>query len=319
MWRESLSCATLIPLPAPALRTLASTLADTLIESKDHASAATIHADYLSSPETAARLFCKAYLFAEATRLIALHARPDLLDSVLDPGLVDGLAGTTDLLADCKAQLSAQVPRLRELRAKKAEDPLAFFDGAGAGAGAGADGVDVPDNISLAPTDASTTGRSLFTRYTNRSGTGTLNTQATRRTSRNRRREERKRARGKKGSVYEEEYLVGSIGRLVEKVNGVGEEVERLVVGLVRRGMRERAMAVEAAMAEVVALCKGCVAEVFEVEVEEKNGGEVVADAEVEGRPTGGDGVFWDSLEAKTRKREAPVVKEFGKLSLLGG
>lgn len=83
--------------------------------------------------------------------------------------------------------------------------------------------------------------------------------------------------------------------------------------------MRERAMAVEAAMAEVVALCKGCVGEVFEVEVEEKNGGEAVADGEVEGRPTGGDGVFWDSVEAKTRKREAPVVKEFGKLSLLGG
>lgn len=315
MWRESLSSATLIPLPTPALLTLAHTLADTLIESKDHASAATIHADYLSAPDTAARLFCKAYLFADATRLIALHARPDLLDSVLDPGLIDALAATTELLADCKAQLHAQVPRLRDLRAKKADDPLAFLDGGGAGA----EGVDVPDNMSLAATDASTAGGSLFTRYTNRSGTGTLNTQATRRTSRNRRREERKRARGKKGSVYEEEYLVGSIARLVEKVNGVGDEVERLVVGLVRRGMRERAMAVEGAMAEVVGLCKGCVGEVFEVVAEEKREGEAVEAGEVEGRPTGGDGVFWDSLEEKGRKREVPVVKDFGKLSLLGG
>ncbi len=317
MWRESLSCATIIPLPAPAVRTLASTLADTLIESKDHASAATIHADYLSSPETAARLFCKAYHFAEATRLIALHARPDLLDSVLDPGLVDGLADTTELLADCKAQVNAQVPRLRELRAKKAEDPLAFFDGASADTGA--NGVDVPDNISLAPTDASTTGGSLFTRYTNRSGTGTVNTQTTRRTSKHRRREERKRAMGKKGSVYEEEYLVGSVGRLVEKVNGVGEEVERLVVGLMRRGMRERAMAVEAGMAEVVGLCKACVGEVFEIEVKEKREGVAVDVEEVEGRPGGGDGVLWDSVEEMARKREAPVVKDFGKLSLLGG
>jgi elongator complex protein 1 len=33
--------------------------------------------------------------------------------------------------------------------------------------------------------------------------------------------------------------LVNSIGRLVERVNSVGEEVERLIVGLVRRGMRK--------------------------------------------------------------------------------
>ena len=150
----------------------------------------------------------------------------------------------TELLAECRRQINAQVPRVRELRTKKAEDPLAFFDGDVNG------GADIPDNVSLAPTDASTTGGSLFTRYTNR--TGTVGTNATRRTSKNRRREERKRARGKKGSVYEEEYLVNSVGRLIDRVNFVNNEVERLVIGLMRRGMRERARAVENAMVEVV-------------------------------------------------------------------
>jgi len=312
MWRESLSSATILPVPTPQLHTLATTLSDTLVESKDYFSAATIHLDYLSSLETAAHLFCEGYFFAEATRVIALHERPDLLESIVDTGLVDGLAGMTELLAECKAQLNAQVPRVRELRTKKAEDPLSFFDGAGGAA----EGADIPDNVSLAATDASTTGGSLFTRYTNRSGTA--GTQTTRQTSKNRRREERKRARGKKGSVYEEEYLVNSIGRLVERVNSVGEEVERLIVGLVRRGMRERAVAVEMAMAEVVALCKGCVGEVFEVE--EKEVGKV--DDGVEngegGRPPGADGVFWDSIEEKARRKDPPVVKDFEKLSLLG-
>lgn len=212
----------------------------------------------------------------------------------------------TELLADCKSQLQAQVPRIRELRAKQAADPLAFFDGDING------GADIPDNVSLAPTDASTTGGSLFTRYTNR--TGTVATSATRQTSKNRRREERKRARGKKGSVYEEEYLINSVGRLVERVNAVVDEVNRLVTGLMRRGMRERAAAVESAMVDLLELCRTCVPEVFPSETKEARSA-AVEGAEGMERPRGGDGVLWDSLEGE--KRDAPVLKGFETLSLL--
>ena len=310
LWKESLSCATLIPMPQPQLRSLAHSLADTLSESKDFFAAATIRLDYLADIPTASRTFCKGYFFADALRTVGLHNRPDLLDSVIDTGLVDGLVSTTELLADCKSQLQAQIPRLRELRTKKAQDPLAFFDG-----GDG-DGADVPDNVSLAATtttDASTVGGTLLTRYTNR--TGTVGTNATRKTSKNRRREERKRARGKKGSVYEEEYLVSSVGRLIERINSVNEEVGRLVSGLMRRGMRERAAAVENAMVEVVGLCKGCLDEVFQTDLKK-----VVEPNEMEEgerRPKGGEGVLWDTLEGDGQ-REAPLVKDFNKLSLLG-
>ncbi|KAK0514757.1 hypothetical protein JMJ35_003374 [Cladonia borealis] len=301
LWKESLSCANLIPLEASQFQSLAHSLADTLIESKDHFSAATIHLDYLSDIPTAARLFCNGYYFADALRIISLHNRTELLETVLDVGLVEGMASMTELLANCKTQLVKQVPRIRELRAKKAEDPLAFFNGDAT------EGTDIPDNVSLAPTNASTTGGSLFTRYTNR--TGTVGTSATRKTSKNRRKEERKKARGKQGSVYEEEYLVNSVGRLIERINLVNEEVERLVVGLMRRGMRERARAVENAMVEVVELCKDCVGEVF-ADAEGKGG--------PEGRPKGGEGVLWDTLEEE-KKREVPMVKGFKRLSLLGG
>ncbi|KAK4691558.1 elongator complex protein 1, partial [Lecanoromycetidae sp. Uapishka_2] len=308
LWKESLSCANLIPMQKPQLHSLAHSLAEALIESKDTFSAATIHLEYLSDIPTAARLYCKGYFFADAFRIIGLHQRPDLLESVIDAGLVEGMASMTELLADCKSQINAQVPRIRELRAKKAEDPLGFYDGEGI------EGVDIPDNVSIAPTDASTAGGgSLFTRYTNR--TGTVGTNATRRTSKNRRREERKRARGKKGSVYEEEYLVNSVGRLIERINTVNEEVERLIVGLMRRGMRERARAVENAMVEDVELCRACIGEVFE-ESTKKEGASQKEDGDEE-RPKGGEGVLWDSLESE-KPRNAPVVRDFIRLSLLG-
>lgn len=307
-WKESLFCARLAELNPSQIQNLARKLAEDRVEAKDFSSAANIQLDYLSDVAAAARCYCKAYDFAEAMRVVSLNNRTDLLNSVIDVGLADGMAAITELLADCKNQLNAQVPRIHELREKKAEDPLAFFEGDVAG------GADIPDNVSLAPTDASTAGVSLFTRYTNH--TGTVGTNVTRQTSKNRRREERKRARGKKGSVYEEEYLINSVGRLVERVNSVGEDVSNLVLGLMRRGMRERAVAVDATMVEVVKLCKNASSQIIPPSKEEQ-GSKQDAEEAIR-RPTGGDGVLFDSIEGG-QIQELPQVQDFARLSLLGG
>ena len=182
---------------------------------------------------------------------------------------------------------------------------MTFFDGINS--------PDIPDNVSLAPTETSTSGGTFMTRYTNR--TGTINTTTTRKTSKNRRREERKRARGKKGSVYEEEYLVNSIERLVERVNRVNEEVQRLVEGLIRRRMREQAAAIAQAMRDVVILCNDSINEVFQVGKTSEDTTQAVGGVE---RPVGAEGVLWDSLEEHSKKREPPVVKAFERISLLG-
>ena len=308
LWKQSLFCATLGGLGQSQTQDLARTLAEDRVEANDFSSAAVIYLDYLSDIVAAARFYCKAYDFAEAMRLISLHNRSDLLQSVIDVGLTECMAKMIELLSDCKNQLNAQVPRIDELRENKAKDPLAFFEGDTH------DGVDIPDNVSLAPTDASTVGASLFTRYTNH--TGTTGTNVTRQTSKNKRREERKRARGKKGSVYEEEYLINSVKRLVERVNSVSEDISRLILGLMRREMRERAVAVETALAEVVKLCKSSTNRIFDTGRDEQRSKQ---DAESNGRrPTGGDGVLFDCIEGD-QIREAPEMKDFARLSLLSG
>lgn len=187
---------------------------------------------------------------------------------------------------------------------------MAFYAG---DPSAGAD-VDIPDDISLAPTEASTSGGTFMTRYTNRS-TGTLNSQATRRTSRGRRREERKRARGKKGSVYEEEYLINSIGRLIERLNDVNDDVARLVEGLMKRRMREQAGAVENAMLEVIGMCQAVLGEVFGVQEAASNPAETNGEEAV---PTGGNAVLQDSMEAVRGPKIVPTIKSFERLSLVG-
>ncbi|KAI9727139.1 MAG: hypothetical protein M1828_007340 [Chrysothrix sp. TS-e1954] len=314
LWRECLSSAQLAHLPTTEVTALAQSLATSLAETKDYIAVATIHLDYLSDLETALQNLCKGCQFAEATRLAASKQRADLLESVIDPGLIEASASLTELLADCKAQLNAQVPRLRELRAKKAADPLAFFEGSAVNG----EGVDIPDNISLAPSDSSTTGGTLLTQYTQRAGSGTLASNTTRRTSKNRRREERKRARGKKGSVYEEEYLVNSIGRLIERVNSVADDVTRTVEGCLKRGMRERALAVEKSMSEVVEGCKECLTEVWEVREKAQAGAMEDPNESItrDESAWGADDVYRDSIESWKRSGP-PTVKAYERSPLL--
>lgn len=304
LWQSCLSAAALVPIGDDELRELAGDLAASVEEVKNFRAAATIHLDYLHDLEGAVRLLCKGYHFSEATRLVGLHGKLEMMRSLIDPGLIEASASLTELLAEMKSQLNAQIPRLRELRQKKAEDPMAFLEGADGG------DDDMPDNLSLAPTNASTTG-TFMTRYTNQS-TGTLATNATRKTSKNRRREERKRARGKKGTVYEEEYLVNSVGRLVERLNSVGDDVERVIEALMRRAMRERAVAVDSAMKEVTETCQSSLDEVFApekvmAEINQQNG-------DAQDRPWGGQGVLWEALN--TRAMELPVLKRFERLML---
>lgn len=340
-WRECLFTAQQQqdpPLSEEALSELATALADALWEAKDYASAATVHLEYLDSLESAVRCLCKGYLFADALRLVAQHrhrrsrggeadpARPDqedLLTSAVDPGLADALSSSTEFLADCKAQLRAQVPRLAELRRKALEDPLAFYEGERPSALA-----DLPDDVSVASSRVSTSA-SLFTRYTGKGGSvGTVGSNVSRATSKNRRREEKKRARGRKGTVYEAEYLVNSVRRLVERVESGKGEVERLVFGLMRRGMAERARAVEALAEEVVEACRAAVKEVFgdgtsqgaeagqgQGQGPQVGGGEGV---EEEYRPSGADGVLQASVDAANARQVAPVITAISKLSLLG-
>jgi len=263
------------------LPSLAASLAETLTEQKLHREAATIQLSYLSDVPTAAAALCAGTHYSEAMRIVVLHNQPTLLNSIIDPALTDAFASTSSLLAECRGQLKAQTTRIAELREKATIDPLAYLDAVTE--------ADAPDNVSLAPTNASTSGASLFTRYTGAS-LGTAQTGETRKTSKNRRKDERKRARGKKGSVYEEEYLVNSVRRLVERVDSAREETSGLVEAMFRRGMRESAGALQQAIVELLAMLREAVPVVFVPRLTES--GQVV-------------------------QVEMPVVREFEGLSLV--
>ncbi|KAF3936373.1 hypothetical protein ABW19_dt0200343 [Dactylella cylindrospora] len=298
MWQEALYTASRIPLSPQEITELSVVLAEALIESKDYRNAARIYLDYQDDVREAVTSFCKGSFFDEAMRVIALKQQFPLLDEVVDPGLVEAFNTTSELIADFLGQIKSQTSRIKELRKKKEEDPLAFY-------GTGGD-TDAPDNVSVAGTNVSTAAGSIFTRYTDKTP-GSVGTSATRKTSKNRRREERKKARGKKGSVYEEEYLVNSIGRLITRLNETQVESYRLIEGLIRRGMRERAESIQAGFRDVLAALEQGRKEVFET-------GEVVKPQEINTQEDQGDGAEIPSL---IKPPDFTTLKKFEGLSIL--
>lgn len=253
-WREALSISLRHGFK-DQLEEVADRLISNLKEAHKYYDAARIEFNIMNNIENAVSLYCKEYYYEEAIYLSIKEGRNELVEEIVDPALGDGFGTIAELVADCKGQINSQLRRLRELRAKKEQDPYAFFGEM--------EDSEAADNVSIAASETSTK-ESFFTRYTGKTS-GTAKTGASRRTAKNKRREERKRARGKKGTIYEEEYLVKSVGRLVERLQQTKAEAVRLIEGLLRRNKREQAYQIQKNFIDVLEELKLNIVEIYTI------------------------------------------------------
>ncbi|CCF56038.1 hypothetical protein KAFR_0A06030 [Kazachstania africana CBS 2517] len=250
-WREAMTIA--VERYSEDVSTIADDLVSSLSFEHRYVDAADLQLQYLKDIEAAMELYCKAYQYDTAILVAITHKKPGLIETIVDAGLGEGFGTIAELLADCKGQVNSQLRRLRELRTKKEEDPYAFYG----------QEAEQADDVSIAPSETSTRD-SFFTRYTGKTS-GTAKTGASRRTAKNKRREERKRARGKKGTIYEEEYLVQSVGRLIDRLHQTQPDATRLIEGLCRRNMREQSYQIQKNFVEVQTLLKENVKEIYTI------------------------------------------------------
>ena len=234
-WREALSLAQETN-DEKRIRDVALLLVNSLKEERSYAAAAEIECSFLGDVEEAIKLFCQSYLYHQALLLASRDISEGSVYTIIDESLMEGFSTIAEFLSDCKGQLNSQLRRLKELREKKEESPLLFY-------GSAAEDADAVDDVSVAPTETST-APSFFTRYTGKTK-GTAKTGASRKTSKNRKREERKRAKGRKGTIYEEEYLINSVGRLVERLSQTQPDAIKLIEGLLRRSFRQQAYQIQ--------------------------------------------------------------------------
>lgn len=223
-----------------AFFTLMTSRSEDLASKKRYAEAGQVLLDYAEDEREAVIALVQGNQFSEARRIvsltkhhlskshnldfqIALRERPELLEKIINPAVLEARNQITEDLTEMREQLQKQLARLRELRIKKVEQPGTLSDSvfppflmrfvSGLEEFYGAEDVAL-HNIDVM-TDAS--AFTAFTRYT-AAPTASVASRTTKRSSRSKRKMERKVGSGRKGTVDEEEYLLKSLTKLAGRL-----------------------------------------------------------------------------------------------------
>ncbi|KAI0253762.1 IKI3 family-domain-containing protein [Lactifluus subvellereus] len=219
-WRELFELAQLQQVDHEVIVTMAYRVAEDLTSKKRYTEAGHVLLDYAEDVREAVIALVQGNQFSEARRIIALHGRPEILEEIIDPAVLEARSQIAEDLVEMHEQLQKQVARLRDLRIKKVQEPEEFY---------GTEDFAV-HNVDVM-TDAS--AFTAFTRYTT-APTISAASRTTKRTSRSKRKMERKVGSGRKGTVDEEEYLLKSLTKLAGRLATTQDDAAALVPQLLR-------------------------------------------------------------------------------------
>ncbi|CAG8467741.1 8600_t:CDS:10 [Gigaspora rosea] len=251
-WREAFAIAQELNSSSDSLFNLAQSLAEILSDKRQYQEAAQIILDYTKQPEESIILLNKGRYWTESIRISHMYKRTDLIETNIKPSVIEG---HTQLLQDVNSmldQLNQQTNRLKEIRANKANqlilDPYQNDES-----------IENVDTFS--DTSSMTSG---FTRYTMSNTQLSMHSTRSGKSAKSRRRQERKKARGKKGSIYEEGYLLDSLKRLIERFNTTQAEILNLLNCLVTFGYIKRAQQIQVLFSDLEERIKNSLDEIFD-------------------------------------------------------
>lgn len=259
-WSGAMECCDRLGYSNEQVADYARQVAEVCVENRDFLGAARCLLEYAGCDDNnndditeAVALFCKASEWSEAKRVVSKHKQPQLIDTIIRPALLKSVTLVGDDMSESMKQIERIVSRLVKVRAtKEAEiagllNPLAGNTGDYFG-----DNDAALDNI-----DMMSDTTSMMTRST--AFTGSLisaSTSKTGRTSKNKRKEARKKLKGKEGSIYEEDHLVDQFSKIIEKSNTLRKDVMNLTKALTSLNMFDAAKGLQVKLLELIAMIK---------------------------------------------------------------
>ncbi|ESK87867.1 pol ii transcription elongation factor [Moniliophthora roreri MCA 2997] len=249
-WQELFDLAVRTQVSAEDLEAMAYRVSEDLVSKKRFAEAAKVLLDYANDIRTAVINLVQGNELSEARRIVALKKKPELLDEVIYPGALESRAQIAEDVTEMREQLRKQLNRIRELRIKKVEEPDEFYGVEDTAL----HNVDVMTDISMAPT--------AFTRYTIAPSTAS---RTSKKSSRSKRKAERKVGSGRKGTVDEEEYLLKSVTKLSGRFSASRDEAGKLLPHLLQftPEHRDEGMAMQEDVAQLEQELKTAIDEIW--------------------------------------------------------
>ncbi|XP_067456105.1 elongator complex protein 1 isoform X2 [Thunnus thynnus] len=243
-WRNAICVAQQMPLPPDQLALLARDLAEKLTEQRRFSEAALLLDQYAKDCEEAILALITGAVWEEALRLIYMHNRQDITETNLKPALLDAVSAQTVFLETQVATFTRHRTRLAVVREQKEKARLNMLD---------EDGPDCPDAELYSEASSVMTG----SKYSQ------SNSRISSRSSKNRRKAERKKLSLKEGSQMEDRALMYALSEIITTVDKMREEVHNLLKALVLFQFDRQAEKLQLAYEEALQMMEAAVPEVW--------------------------------------------------------
>ncbi|MED6250908.1 hypothetical protein ATANTOWER_014919, partial [Ataeniobius toweri] len=243
-WRNAICVAQQIPLPTDQLALLARDLAERLTEQRRYSEAALLLDQYAKDCEEAILALITGAVWEEALRLIYMHNRQDITETNLKPALLEAVNSQTGFLEAQVATFTRHRSRLAVVREQKEKARLDMLD---------EEGPDCPD-AELYSEASSVMTASKYSQS---------NSRISSRSSKNRRKAERKKLSLKEGSPMEDRALMHALSEIISTVDKMREEIHSLLKSLVLFQFDKQAEKLQLVYEEALQTMEGAVPEVW--------------------------------------------------------
>ncbi|XP_008325394.1 elongator complex protein 1 [Cynoglossus semilaevis] len=243
-WRNAICVAQQIPLPSDQLALLARDLAEKLTEQRRYSEAALLLDQYAKDCEEAILALITGAVWEEALRLIYMHNRQDITETNLKPALLEAASTQSFFLETQAATFTRHRTRLAVVREQKEKARLDMLD---------EDGPDLPDAELYSEASSVMTG----SKYSH------SNSRISSRSSKNRRKAERKKLSLKEGNPLEDKALMHALGEIITTVDKMREEVHSLLKALVLFQFDKQAEKLQLSYDQALQMMEAAVPEVW--------------------------------------------------------
>ncbi|XP_054667124.1 elongator complex protein 1 isoform X2 [Grus americana] len=255
-WQQALCMASRLGYTKDKLSSLARSMAGKLVEQRKHAEAAILLEQYTQDYEEAVVLLLEGALWEEALRLIHKYGRLDILETNFKPAILEAQKSQLIFLDSQKTAFLRHKSRLqvvRELKEKACESLQDY------------EMPNCPGLDLFSETSSVVTTSDMNSKYSQ------SNSRISARSSKNRRKAERKRYSLKEGSPFEDMALLEALGETVRAVETVKGDIHILLKQLVLFGYDEQAGALQQVLEEVLQLMESSIPEIWTPDLQQNS------------------------------------------------
>ncbi|NWQ67210.1 ELP1 protein, partial [Neopipo cinnamomea] len=255
-WQQALCMASRLGYTKDELPGLARSMAGKLVEQRRHAEAAILLEQYSQDYEEAVLLLLEGALWEDALRLIHKYGRLDILETNLQPAILEAQKSQLIFLDSQKTAFLRYKSRLQVVREMKEKACESLQD------------YEVPNCPELelfSETSSIVTASDMNSKYSH------SNSRISARSSKNRRKAERKKYSLKEGSPFEDIALLEVLGENVRAVESVKGDIHILLKQLVLFGYDEQAGALQQVLEEVLQLMETSLPEIWTPDLQQSS------------------------------------------------